>query len=244
MYIGIPNPNAVVPLEKMTITPEIDPSFEVLYNPESYTQSRQVQYRPSEGFSIEQPSVQFVMGGSELLSFSLFFDTMSSGSEVGGGLTEKAKFAGNSLLPAIGKQLDVRKYTEKVTNLLLVHPDLHRPQGVVLAWSSLSFFGYLVACQQRFVKFNERGMPVRATLDCTFLEAVSPLAAKLGSGAVLNSPDTTKFHTVTQGESLWSMSVEAYGQPEQWRLIADANDIDHPRRLRSGEILRMPALKK
>ena len=101
-----------------------------------------------------------------------------------------------------------------------------------------------MACQQSFVKFNERGIPVRAWLDCTFIEALSPLAAKLGTGFSLGSPDTTKYHTVCQGESLWSISVEAYGQPEEWRLIADANGISNPRRLRSGETLRMPALKK
>ncbi len=107
-------------------------------------------------------------------------------------------------------------------------------------WSSLQFKGYLIRCQQNFVKFNEKGMPVRAWLDCVFLEMESPMAKKMSP---LNSPDTTKFRTVCQGESLWSMSVEAYGQPEQWRLIADANGLSNPRRLRSGDILRMPALK-
>lgn len=244
MYLGIPNPNILVPLEKMVISPEKDPDFEVLYNPESYTQSRQAKYVPPMGFSLERTFAQFIYSGAESLSFRLFFDTLSSGSEVGGGMVEKLKFEGNSLLPSIGKLLDVRDYTKKVTNLLLVHQELHRPQLVELSWASLQFCGFLVSCQQNFVKFNEQGTPVRAWLDCTFTEVESPMAAKLGSGFSLSSPDTTKYHTVCQGESLWSMSVEAYGQPEQWRLIADANGISNPRRLRSGETLRMPALKK
>ena len=40
MYIGVPNPNILVPLEKMKIEPEGKSSFEVLYNPESYIQGR------------------------------------------------------------------------------------------------------------------------------------------------------------------------------------------------------------
>lgn len=244
MYAGISNPNMIAPLEKMKISPEKDDAFEVLYNPESYTLSRSVQYRPPDGFSVEQPSVQFVIGGLDQLTFRLFFDTLSSGNEVGGSAGDKQNFSNNSAKPAMEKRIDVRSHTRRVTNLLLVHPDLHRPQKVELKWSSLQFSGFLVSCSQNFVKFNEQGMPVRAWLDCTFLEAQSQLAAKLGTGKSLNSPDTTKFHTVSQGESLWSLSTEAYGQPDQWRLIADANGIENPRRLRSGETLRLPALKK
>lgn len=243
MYIGIPNPNVLVPLEKMTMTmPELHESFEVLYNPESYVQSRQVQFAGVESVGGQAIGSEFARSGLEFLSFSLFFDSLSAGSEVGGGMMEKAKFAANSMLPSIAKLIDVRDYTQKVTRLILVHEDLHQPPLVELEWSSLQFTGYLIRCNQRFVKFNERGVPVRAWLDCVFQEAESPLVSRMGR-IVYNSPDTTKFHTVCQGESLWSMSVEAYGQPEQWRLIADANGISNPRRLRSGEMLRMPAKK-
>lgn len=244
MYLGIPNPNVIVPLEKMTISaPEIGVAFQVLYNPESYTQSRSTQYSGVESVGGQVLSSQFARSGLEVLSFRLFFDSLSAGSEVGGTAMDKLKFTGNSMLPSIAKQIDVRDYTKKVTNLMLVHENLHRPPYVKLSWSSLQFCGYLLQCQQNFIKFNERGLPVRAWLDCVFLETQSPQALKMG-GLVLNSPDTTKFHTVCQGDSLWSMSVEAYGQPEEWRLIADVNGLSNPRRLRSGERLRMPALKK
>lgn len=243
MYVGIPNPNVVVPLEKMTISPEVGEAFQVLYNPESYVQSRQIQYAGIESLGGQVIGSQFARSGLETLRFRLFFDSLSAGSEVGGTFGDKLKFAGNSLLPSIAKAIDVREYTEKVTKLMLVNEDLHRPPYVMLEWSSLQFCGHLVQCNQNFVKFNERGRPIRAWLDCVFLETQSPLVNKMGD-IVLNSPDTTKFHTVCQGESLWSMSVEAYGQPELWRLIADANGLSNPRRLRSGERLRMPALKK
>lgn len=244
MYVGIPNPHISVPLEKMTLEPEDDSAFEVLYNPESLTLSRKVQYAEEESLGGLIVGAQFTRSRLETLSFRLFFDSMSSGSEVGGSVIDKAIFAGNSLLPSITKLIDVRPYIEKVTKLMLVHEDLHVPPRVEIKWSSLQFVGYLVNCKQQFVKFNERGVPVRAWLDCVFQEATSPLVDKLGNIRSLNSPDTTKFHTVCQGESLWSLSTQAYGQPEQWRLIADANEINNPRRLLSGEVLRMPALKK
>lgn len=244
MYIGIPNPNIVVPLEKMTITlPDTGESFQVLYNPESYVQDRQVQYSGMKSAGGLTITTQFAQSGLETLSFKLFFDSMSAGGEVGGGMVKSLKFAGTSLLPSPAKP-DVRDYTKKVTDLMLVDADLHRPPVVKLKWATLQFHGFLIKCTQNFVKFNELGVPVRAWLDCVFQAAMSPeLGKKLGIFA-LNSPDTTKYHTVCQGDSLWSMSVKAYGQPEQWRLIADANDIANPRRLRSGELMRMPAKLK
>lgn len=159
MYVGIPNPNALIPLEKMTIKPEGKDSFEVLYNPESYTQSRTVHYAQSSGISTNTPVSQFAGGSLETLQFRLFFDSMSAGSEVGGGSSDKAKFTANSVLPSIAKAVDVRKYTKKVYSLMEIDPDKHVPPLVKLKWSSLQFTGHLISCQQNFVRFGEQGVP-------------------------------------------------------------------------------------
>ena len=76
MYIGVPNPNILVPLEKMKIEPEGKSSFEVLYNPESYTQGREVKYAQSQGVATNTPVIQYTGGGAEVLQFRLFFDSM------------------------------------------------------------------------------------------------------------------------------------------------------------------------
>ena len=242
MYIGIPNPNLLVPLEKLTIEPEGGKSFEVLYNPESYTQSREVRFAQAQGAATNTPVIQYAGGGAETLQFRLFFDSMSSGSEVGGGLADKAKFLGNSLLPSLTKMIDVRTYTNKVYKLMEIDPDKHVPPLVKLKWSSLQFEGHLISCTQSFVRFSEKGVPLRAWLDCTFQEFIAP--KKAGLARPLESPDTTKYRTVRQGDALWALSAREYGQPEQWRAIADANGLDNPRRLRSGARLVLPALKK
>ena len=111
MYLGIPNPNILIPLEKMTIQPQGKSSFEVLYNPESYSQSRQVQYAQAQGISTNTPVSQFAGGSLEILSFRLFFDSMSAGSEVGGGLVDRLKFAGNSKMCIRDSSFSVRTYS-------------------------------------------------------------------------------------------------------------------------------------
>lgn len=242
MYVGIPNPNIVVPLEKMTIEPEDDDAFQVLYNPESYVQMRQVHYAESHGIATNTPLTQFAGGGPEILQFRLFFDSLSAGSEVGGSLVDRLKFTGNSLLPSLGNLIDVRLYTNRVYSLMEIDPEKHVPPLVYLSWASLQFVGHLIACKQEFVKFSEDGAPVRAWLDCTFQEFIPPMKANVPRP--LESPDTTKYRIVHQGDSLWSLSAKEYGQPEQWRNIAAANGLANPRLLRTGERLSLPALKK
>ena len=188
------------------------------------------------------PLVQYTGGGSEILQFKLFFDSMSAGSEVDGGTVQKLSFAGNSLLPSLTKSIDVRTYTNKVYRLMEIDADKHVPPLLKLKWSSLQFTGHLISCSIQFVRFSEQGMPLRAWMDCTFQEYIAP--DKVGVARPLESPDTTKYRTVHQGDSLWALSAKEYGQPEQWRAIADANRLSNPRQLRSGERLVLPALKK
>ena len=91
-----------------------------------------------------------------------------------------------------------------------------------------------------FTRFGEKGHPVRAILSCTFVEHrdVKDIFVK----NPLNSPDTTKYHTVKQGDSLWALAAEEYGDVNEWRTIAAANGLANPRRLKAGETLVIPAL--
>lgn len=245
MFIGIPNPNILIPVEKMRITnlDEKDPRarvIRVLYNPQSYTRQKNANYRPISIFGADTPIVQFVSGGAEALSFDLFFDSVSAGAEVGGTLGDRLKFAANSLTPTTLNTIDVREYTRKVTNLLSVDSNVHRPPELKVEWASLQFKGFLAQCTQRFTRFDESGKPVRAVLSCAFIEHRD--VAKLFVANPLNSPDTTKYHTLRQGDSLWALAAEEYGDANQWRTIAAANGISNPRALRSGETLVIPAL--
>ena len=244
MFVGVPNPNILIPVEKMRITnldaKSTPKSFEVLYNPQSYTRQKKAHYQPVKKVGADAPVIQYVGGEAELLSFELFFDSVSAGAEVGGTVADRAKFEGNSLLPTIATQIDVRDYTRKIMDLMYVDGDLHRPPELKVEWSSLQFKGYLSECSERFVRFDERGQPVRAFLTCTFVEHRD--SEKLYVANPLNSPDTTKYHTVRQGDSLWSLASQEYGDAGKWREIAAANGIANPRRLRSGETLVIPAL--
>ena len=112
MFVGLPNPNMLVPVEKMRIT-NLDAkappkSIEVLYNPQSYTRKKSVNYMTIPLLGADAPIVQFQSGANEALEFELFFDSVSAGAEVGGTAADRLLFAANSLLPTITGQIDVR----------------------------------------------------------------------------------------------------------------------------------------
>ena len=241
MYLGIPNPNIIMPLEKMKIkNKDKGTSFEVLYNPQSYVQSRGVQYAQIPLLGADAPIVQFQFGAGESLCFELFFDSLSAGSEVGGGLMDRAMFAANSLLPSTANLIDVREYTDQIYELSHVDVDLHRPPLLEVQWATLQFKGFLASCSQQFIKFDESGRPVRAIMQCQFVEKVD--LEKLAGIKPKGSPDTSQYRQVYQGDALWAISAKKYGTCDQWRVVAQANGLTNPRMLRTGDTLVLPAI--
>jgi len=245
---GVFNPNVFVPINKLTIlplssmdVPNIFSGVTVLFNPQTYRMSRQTipaQDGGKGGGRGRRGKQQFAKSACavETLEMDLFLDTFSAGLEVTD-FTEPlrgALFAVNSALPGPTKFLDVRDYVDEIYKFAQPDKDLHRPPALCLKWSSLKFTCFMQSCSVEYVKFNELGTPVRAVMHCVFVEA-------LGLAKVFNSPDTSKFHTLKQGETLNTLAGIAYDDLREWRLIAEENDIVNPRLLRSGDMLHMPA---
>jgi hypothetical protein len=239
MMVGALNMNFAIPVAKMQITNTgTGEKITVLYNPESYTQQRNVVYTAVGGIGQNGEIKQFARGGAEHLSFELFFDSFSAGPEAGS-LMDKAVLTASSLAVSAAKA-DVRAFTKKVYSLMDINGSTHAPPVLKIEWSSLQFTGVLINCTQKFTKFNEFGKPVRAILNVEFEEYLKP--AELAKAEPRESPDTSKFRTVSQGDSLWSLADAAYGDASQWRRIAQANNIDNPRILKNGGLLRLPAI--
>lgn len=241
MVPGMPNPNFAIPITKLCITNKsTNEKIYALYNPASYTQGRGAQYSEAAGISSNSPSIQFVHGTSETLQMELFFDTFNAAAEVGGSVGDKAKFTANSALVSPLK-MDVRNYTKKIYGLMVIDSKKHVPPLLKIEWSSLQFEGHLISCEQKFTKFSESGAPVRATLNVVFKRYRKP--SDIAAMKPNESPDTAKYRTVHQGDSLWAFVSKEYGQCGAWREIARANALANPRLLDTGRVIRLPALK-
>ena len=108
---------------------------------------------------------------------------------------------------------DVRIQTEKIAQLMAIDP------------------------KKTFTMFLANGMPVRAKLEVTFRSL-----GKENTHVPLESPDRTKCRTIHEGQSLWGLAYEEYGDPEKWKEIARENHITDPLRIKVGQVLKLPAL--
>ena len=81
------------------------------------------------------------------------------------------------------------------------------------------------------------GNPVRAEVTVS-LESVpsdTPYTNPTSGGIA-----TRRTHTVTEGDTLASISYQEYGDPTRWRALAEVNQIDDPMRLAVGTVLLVP----
>lgn len=203
-------------LEKAVIVnADTNDEIEVLFNPKEYVIEKKTPWSEINVFGLDSPPVQFTMGERKRLSMELFFDTSE-------------------------EKTDVRDYTAKIEELMLVNAQEHRPPILRFSWGSLSFDCVLEDFVQRFTLFTNDGTPLRAICKVVFKEYAT--AATQLSGTRRESADHTKRMTLRDGETLSSLAAREYNDCSKWRVIADANNIDDPENISAGTIVELPPL--
>ena len=199
----------------------------VTFNPAEYKLVTDVNYEQQNTAGRTTGDPQFAGGRPETLSMTLLFDTY-----------EPRKIAGTDAPD------DVRAYTNKLDSLLTKDEERHAPPSCRFIWGTFGFVGHLTSADKTFTMFRADGTPVRASVSVSFTglqlgrEEVSDGAGQSGEAA--EATDRTRTRTVVEGDTLWAIAGEEYGNPTEWRRIADANGIDDPKTLRVGTTLTIP----
>jgi hypothetical protein len=207
---------------KFTILGETQESFDCMYNPGEYEITYSQKYDSAEVSGTIQPKLQYKGPEIPTLSISLFFDTY---------MTNKP----------IDKKEDVRKYTDKILKAMSVDASKHHPPEVQIVWGSLDFKGVITSATHTFIMFLESGKPVRAKVKLTVM-ATETMEMQMKK-TPLESPDRTKSRQVKQNESLWMLANQEYKDPQMWKVIAEANDVANPRKIKPGQSFKVPAIK-
>lgn len=218
-------------LEKAYLTRKDNASVKVsfLFNPKEFTVEKSNQFAEVQIPGLPSSIFQFVRGNARSVTMDLFFDSYEEGD-------------------------DVRKYTDQITGwdagsmfsklpkekkgLMDIDSDLHAPPICIFIWGTFIFQCIIERVTKRFTMFLPEGVPVRATLSVT-LKEYREVEVQVKEVA-LQSADLSKRWVVKQGDSLWSIAAREYGNPNDWRLIAEANEIDNPRILNPGQELVIP----
>jgi len=223
--------------------------IEFQYNPTELVYDKSAQIAEITIPGLDAPLQQFIRGQAEKLTLELFFDT-----------TDRREG---------GKVVSVTQLTDTFYQLVKIEPKRHAPPICTFFWnqefpgSSLArqrkpgqaergesgskgsktsdgrnaFKCIVESVKQKFTFFTPDGVPLRATLTVALREYRT-----LEDLSRLNptSPDRTHSHVLQRGETLAAIADEFYQHPGDWRFIADANEIEDPRRLAVGSFLTIP----
>jgi len=193
-----------------------------LFNPNEYTFTKHNDWRQVASLGKNLSVLKFAGGKSQTLKMKLFFDTY-----------------------AIGE--DVRDTTKRIWKLMEINPklidpktDKGRPPIVMFHWGTTwSFKAVITDISQTYTMFRYDGVPVRATLDVTFLQA-EDAAIYEPQNPTTRGQAGYKQRVVNEGDTIDWIAHEEYGDSTQWRFIADTNNLDDPLRLKPGQVLAIP----
>ncbi len=218
-------------LERAYLTRQDDTSVKIpcLFNPKEFSVEKSNQFAEVNIPGLPSPVLQFVRGNARTISMDLFFDTYEDGVDV---RTYTDQITGWDAGSMLSKLPDGKK------GLMDIDSDLHAPPVCLFIWGAYIFPCIIERVSKRFTMFLPEGIPVRATLSVS-LKEYKEVEIQVKEIATL-SADLTKRWVVTQGDALWLISAREYGDPDDWRLIAEANGIDNPRILNPGQDLSVP----
>jgi nucleoid-associated protein YgaU len=215
-----------------------DQKVEFHFNPGELTVTKANKYNPSANKGGNVPSWEFSGGNPRTVSLALLFDASIPREDNRGQAVQEA---------------DVRTAINKLFDFMLVDDTLKqqdgrdshmgRPPQCRLQWArdtKYHFRCYIASCVAQYIMFNQDGAPIRATASLVLHEALD--SKQLGGTNPTSRGELgPRARQLQEGDRLDWIAYQEYGDPNEWRLIAEANRLFDPLDLRPGMVLTIPA---
>ena len=216
-----------------------DKGIDVQFNPAELTFTKTAQFSEVAIPGLDMPIIQFVRGETETLNLDLFFDSTENGT--------------------LDDATPVTEMTDRFYELIKIDRKTHAPPVCRFVWGDQGFAGskmkapfdsqnrqngfqcVVQSVTQTFTMFSANGRPLRAKLTVA-LKEYKTLKEQIDQ-IRFESADHTHSHVVQRGDTLARVAAACYGDPRQWRAIAEHNGLDDPLDLRPGTILEVPPLR-
>lgn len=226
-------------LKKDLVTAE--KKVEVQFNPSEFTMTKGAQIADINIPGLDAPLLQFVRGQNETMTMDLFFDSTEGG-------TGDAAVAVTTKTDEFYQLIKIDRKTHAIPICRFgwgkgTFPGGHlTDRWVTQNASRNNGFNCIVEnVKQRFTMFSPAGAPLRATLTVQLRE-YRTLEQQIEQ-LCLESPDHTHTHVVREGETLSRIAENTYGDPREWRAIADHNALSDPLDLLVGQTLEIPPIR-
>lgn len=202
-------------------------TFTVDFNPNSFTVNNKVEYKKTEGKGKDGGDPQFEKIPPLEFSIEFIID--------GTGFGRKA--AGDG-----GPKDYLKKQVQKLRHVTLnINGEIHRPHYLAVLWGTFLIECVLTSLTINYTLFDKDGVPLRAKVNCGFLERIS--AGKSGRKTRLESPDLTKYVSIKAGDSLPLLVKEKYYDPAYYLQVARINKLKNFRNIPLGKQLILPPMK-
>ncbi|MFK0733591.1 MAG: hypothetical protein ACIWVG_20945, partial [Gloeotrichia echinulata HAB0833] len=139
-------------------------TFEVMFNPESYSLKYENVYGKNQGINTSGRSAKYYLSKPAQLSLKLILDDT--------GVADYGLYglAGASLVGKIAGKKDVYKQVNRFLQLTTyMDGKLHEPKLLQIEWGDLVFDCRLESVDIKYTLFNRSGRPIRAELDSLFI---------------------------------------------------------------------------
>lgn len=211
-------------LTKATITNlDTNAVIECLFNPTEYSIAKSNNWQPKPVVGKNVPKLDFTGGGSRTLTVELFFDVFEADG-------------------------DVRSHVNKLWDLTMIDESnkndktkKSRPPLCLFQWGpDWHFKAAVTSLNVRYTLFKQDGTPVRAVASVSLQEAEDDKEQK-GTNPTSYAEPGHRRRIVRPHDTLPLIAYEEYGDPNKWRVIADANRLDNPAAIEPGQVLAIPA---
>jgi hypothetical protein len=215
-------------------------TFEVMFNPESYSLRYRNVYQSYQGINTSARSAKYSLSEPNQLSLKLILDNS--------GVIKEPSFPGvlltgsalaNKVLGKNDIQKQVNRFLELTANM---DGQLHEPKYLKIEWGDLIFNCRLNAVNISYTQFNRGGQATRAELDTEFIHDVED--SKRLKQENKSSPDLTHIRTVSAEVTLPLLANQVYGDPRYYMQLAQSNRLNNFRKLKPGRSINLPPIRK
>ncbi len=204
---------------KVLSSPKVgEGEIEFQFNPAEYSVSRTAAWK-RENTKVSMGMPEFLGPGPRSIELKMFLDDTDAASPR---LTKKVELLFRCVVPT-DRSVTAQKPS---------------PPWVVFGWGSkVDLVAVVTSVSADYTYFRSDGTPLRAECKLTLEEVPTKPARQNPTSGGLSARTT---HRVLAGDTLASIAFDEYDDPTRWRVLAEANNIDDPIRLRIGTELLVP----